>query len=107
MGQSEFGRDLKSVKCSLNKIKYMLLEFYGQECEHCEAMMLLVERLKKEEGIDIIQYEVWHDEENAKIMEEHDRGYCGGVPFFINTDNDKFICGEVSYDELKGWALEK
>jgi hypothetical protein len=64
----------------------------------------LIERLQVEEGIDIEQYEVWHNEENARKFEEYDKGYCGGVPFFINTTTGKWICGETSYEEFKTWA---
>jgi len=83
----------------------MLIEFYGKECPHCLKMAELLPRLKKEAGIDIEKYEVWHNEENLKKMQEYDKGLCGGVPFFINTETGKFICGETSYEELKKWAL--
>lgn len=85
----------------------MLIEFYGKECPHCLKTADLIPRLKKEAGIDIEQYEVWHNEENLKKMQEHDKGLCGGVPFFIDTESGKFICGETSYEELKKWALGK
>lgn len=82
----------------------MFIEFYGKECSHCEVMRPRVECLEKEEGIKFEKYETWHDEANAKKLEEYDKGRCGGVPFFINTDNDTFICGETSYEEFKKWA---
>lgn len=85
----------------------MLLEFYGEECPHCLKMAPLVERFKKETGAEVQQYEVWHNEANARKMEEYDKGLCGGVPFFFNTENRKWICGSVSYDELKEWASAK
>jgi len=81
----------------------MLLEFYGKECPHCEEMAPLVDRLKGE-GVSIEQYEVWHNEENAKKMQEYDKDLCGGVPFFFNTGTGKFICGSTSYEDLKQWA---
>ncbi|TAL19477.1 hypothetical protein EPN90_03350 [Patescibacteria group bacterium] len=83
-----------------------LLEFYGRECPHCERMHPLVERLTKEEGVKVEKLEVWHDEANAQKMQEYDRGNCGGVPYFHNTKNKKFICGETGYEELKRWAKE-
>lgn len=82
----------------------MLLEFYGKECPHCLRMHEKVERLEKETGAKAEKYEVWHDDGNAKKMQEYDKGLCGGVPFFFNTETGKFICGETSYDELKAWA---
>ncbi|MBI4134806.1 MAG: hypothetical protein HY471_01710 [Candidatus Sungbacteria bacterium] len=81
----------------------MLIEFYGDECLHCARMAPLVEKLK-EEGIEITQYEVWNNEENARKMTEYSRGLCEGVPFFVNTETKSFICGEVSYEELKAWV---
>ncbi len=82
-----------------------LLEFYGTECPHCVDMHVLVERLEKEEGIKVEALEVWHNKENEKKMEEISCfNDCGGVPFFYNTQTNKFICGETSYETLKKWA---
>jgi thiol-disulfide isomerase/thioredoxin len=83
-----------------------LLEFYGAECPHCLAMMPIVERLKKE-GFAVEQFETWHDAENAKKLKEYDKGFCGGVPFFINTESGKWICGSESYERLRAWAEGK
>ncbi len=83
-----------------------LLEFYGDECPHCKTMEPLVKRLK-DEGIEILQLEVWKNKENAEKMAEYDKGLCGGVPFFYNTETKSFICGEASYDDLKVWATKK
>ncbi len=81
-----------------------LLEFYGTECPHCVRMHELVEKLEKEENVKVDAIEVWHNPENEKRLLELDRGFCGGVPFFYNTQTKKFICGEDSYDILKKWA---
>ncbi len=83
-----------------------LLEFYGEECPHCKRMEPHVERLRKE-GHAIESYETWHDEKNAAMLAKYDRGLCGGVPFFFNTDSGKHVCGAVGYDELKAWAEGK
>ncbi|MFH1712493.1 MAG: thioredoxin domain-containing protein [Patescibacteria group bacterium] len=83
-----------------------LLEFYGETCPHCITMAPLIEKLK-EDGFTVEQFEVWNNTDNAKKMEEHDKGMCGGVPFFINTDSGEFLCGSVDYDALKVWAEGK
>ena len=62
-----------------------LLEFYGAECPHCVTIAPIVDRLK--EGYAIEQLETWHNRENAKKQKQYDKGMCGGVPFFINTDS--------------------
>lgn len=85
-----------------------LINFYGKECPHCIKMEELAVRLEKEEGVTIERKEVWHDEENMKELVEMDRDdMCGGIPFFINTETGKTICGEGTYEELKSWALDK
>ncbi|MFZ2205687.1 MAG: hypothetical protein WAV23_03795 [Minisyncoccia bacterium] len=84
-----------------------LLEFYGTECPHCVEMHELVDKLEKEEGIKVQSLEVWHNEENAKRLEELDKTFCGGVPFFYNEKTGKWICGEADYQELKDWAQDK
>jgi len=67
-------------------------------------MKPLVEKLENEEGIEVEQFEVWKDEKNAEKLKEYDKGYCGGVPFFINTESEEMICGSVEYDALVKWA---
>lgn len=84
--------------------KSNLLYFYGEECPHCHRMMPLIEQLEKETGLKLEKYEVWHNEENARLMDEYDKNLCGGVPFFYNTANQEWICGETSYEKLKQWA---
>lgn len=84
-----------------------LLEFYGTECPHCVRMHELVEKLEKEEGIKVDRFEVWHNDDNLKKLQEVDKGLCGGVPFFYNTESKKFICGESDYEGLKSWAKGK
>lgn len=81
-----------------------LKNYYGTECPHCERMMPLIEKLEKELGVTVDKKEVWHDEANAREMEEYDKDLCGGVPFLYNTENGKFVCGEANYEELKDWA---
>lgn len=80
------------------------MEFYGTECPHCIRMHELVKRLEAEQSVSVDRYEVWHDEENAKKLEEIDKGFCGGVPFFYNSKTKKWICGEAEYGELEEWA---
>lgn len=82
----------------------MLIEFYGKECPHCLKMAPLVEDLRKKLGVTIEQQEVWHNDDNLKTFRGYDKNFCGGVPFFINTDTGKSICGEATLEELEKWA---
>ena len=84
-----------------------LLKFEGIECVHCHRMDPLDERLEKELKVKIKRIEVWHNAKNAVLMEQYDKGFCGGVPFYFNTKTGKWICGEVDYETLKKWALGK
>jgi len=77
--------------------------FFGDECPHCERMMPLVNQLI-EEGMPVEKLETWHHEENAKKHKNVDKGYCGGVPFFFNTENKQWICGATDEQTLRAWA---
>ena len=89
-----------------------LIEFYGTECPHCMEMEPLIERLEKELKVKVTKFEVWHNSQNAKLMEQFDkdekgRKFCGGVPFFYNEKTGKKICGSTGFEELKDWAMGK
>ena len=81
-----------------------LLEFYGTECPCCIYMHDFVVELEKKEGIKVESIEVWHNKENEERLIKLDKNFCGGVPFFYNTKTEKWICGDVTYEELKAWA---
>jgi thiol-disulfide isomerase/thioredoxin len=82
-----------------------LIQFYGDECVHCHEMEPLVEKLENELGIAVVKLEVWHNDENAQLLQAVDNGMCGGIPFFFNEKSKKFICGSVPYERLKQWAI--
>lgn len=90
-----------------------IIMFYGQECPHCHVMMPLVTKLEEEEDVSVTQLEVWHDEKNADKMRKHKKiisTACGGVfgvPAFLDEVGNRALCGEVDYEVLKKWALEK
>ncbi|MDB5254801.1 MAG: hypothetical protein JWL92_177, partial [Candidatus Nomurabacteria bacterium] len=42
---------------------------------------------------------VWHNDANMKFVEELDKGEaCGGVPYYFNGTNKKWLCGEVTME---------
>ena len=81
-----------------------LIEFYGTECVHCRKMEPLIQKLQQETGLKVVRMEVWHNEENAKLLKQCDKGFCGGVPFFFNKKSGKWICGNTDYENLRKWA---
>lgn len=78
--------------------------YHGEDCPHCRNMDAPVKKLERELKIKVMQKEVWHNEANAEELRKADDGKCGGVPFFYNKKNKKWICGECDYAELKRWA---
>lgn len=85
-----------------------LLFFYGLECPHCIVTEKNVDKLISE-GVNIKKIEVWHNQDNDKMLMDIDVGgdNCGGVPFFLNQITGKTICGEATYKEIKNWATGK
>ncbi len=79
-----------------------LIEFYGTECIHCRRMEKTVSQFEKKHKTQLTKIEVWHNDENEKVMRDvPEFKFCNGVPFFFNKDNNKFICGECSLEELE------
>jgi thiol-disulfide isomerase/thioredoxin len=89
-----------------------IIMFHGQECPHCRVMHPIVDQLISE-GFNIEKLEVWHNENNANKM----RGFSeiiteasGGdlaVPTFLDEENKRAICGEMSYEDLKKWINQE
>lgn len=59
------------------------------------------------EGTEVTKLETWHNDENAKLLEGVDKGRCGGVPFFHNTETDGIICGATTEERIRAWAEGK
>jgi hypothetical protein len=85
-----------------------IIFFYGLDCPHCIKVEKHIDRLIGE-GFNIKKLEVWNNKVNDELMLNLDKGedVCGGVPFFINQNTGKTICGEASYKEIKNWAEGK
>ncbi len=84
-----------------------LLEFYGEDCPHCLTMKPLVEDMEKKLKVTVEKLEVWNNEDNYNKLGKIDRGLCGGVPFFYNTESKHYICGSCDESTLKAWAQGK
>lgn len=92
-----------------------LLEFTGRECPHCLRMDAVVAAVEREIGRPIEQLEVWHHEENARLMgsgpyteklREAGDGFLG-VPAFYNEATGEALCGEQDQEALLAWARGK
>ena len=82
-----------------------LLEFHGVDCEQCEDMEPLMEKLEDELGVKVKRFEVWYDPENYKLLQSLDAdGKCGGLPFYFNRKTMTAICGATTYRNFKAWG---
>ncbi|MFA4890652.1 MAG: hypothetical protein WC587_03455 [Candidatus Paceibacterota bacterium] len=76
-----------------NKITLTL--FHGEECPHCIAERAFLNDLKKEmPDLEVVEYEVWHNEANRKLFQDALNKFgveTPGVPFTIV--GEKFLVG--------------
>lgn len=89
-----------------------LIWFHGKECVHCRRLRPTVDQLEAE-GVPIVELEVWHNEENAKLMKKYGEAIskaCGGelgVPCFYNEKTGKALCGgSLSLEKIRAWTSE-
>lgn len=64
----------------------------------------VIKTLEKEDFF-IEWKEVFEDKDNEAMLVSYDKNNCGGVPFFYNTETEKFTCGEVGYLEARALAI--
>ena len=75
--------------------KITLTLYHGEECPHCQAERAFLNNLKKETpDLEVIEYEVWHNEANQKLFKDALDKFgveTPGVPFTIV--GEKFLVG--------------
>ena len=87
-----------------NKINLYL--FHGKECPHCEEERKWLKIIKEDykDYLNIYYFEVWHDDENAKMMEKVSDEFdlnTEGVP--LTVIGDKYFVGfsEVNKEKIE------
>lgn len=80
---------ITNTKVEDGKINFYL--FYGKECPHCEAERKWLNNIKEDykDYMNVYEFEVWHNEENAKLMElvlNEFKSNSKGVPFTVIGD---------------------
>lgn len=82
-----------------------LMMFYGKESPACKEVKDYLEKIEKEEEIEIKKLEVWHDSSNQSIMMKYAEERCVGVPFLYNKKTGEYLCGKHDFETVKNWAL--
>jgi thiol-disulfide isomerase/thioredoxin len=90
-----------------------LIFFWGRECPHCAKLHPTVTEASSELEKPITELEVWHSDENAKLMRTYGdvlKKACGGslgVPALYNERTKKALCGmKVTKEDILKWARE-
>jgi thiol-disulfide isomerase/thioredoxin len=99
------GQGLTAPSPGIDQTEGDLVEFYGEECPHCQNMKPIVAQVEEETGVTFIKLEVWHNAENNKVFQSYSAtisAKCGGlgVPTFYNLRTGEAICGETSKETL-------
>lgn len=88
-----------------------IIEFYGETCPYCMAIVPAVNRLEKEDNVAVERLEVWNNEGNKAQMEALRPLYekcCNGnmvVPSFYEEATGRLICNPGSYEVLYSWIM--
>ncbi len=93
----------KGIKKTLDKIpqessiedkKIVVYFFWGNGCPHCEAEKIFLDKMKKSyRNIEIKDFEVWYNKENAELMIKMAKAYkieASGVPILF-VDRKAFV----------------
>lgn len=82
--------EITNAEVTEDKINIYL--FHGSECPHCKEEIEWLKKIKTQykEYVNIVKYEVWHDETNQKNMKkvsEKLEANADGVPFTVIGEN--------------------
>jgi len=81
-----------------------LIEFHSDNCDHCEQMEPVLQRLEDDLGTKIRRVNIFRRREFYGLMESMGHNECGGLPFYYNRRTGQAICGATSYKNLKRWG---
>lgn len=95
--------NLENVTYDENKVNIYF--FWGSTCPHCKAEFAFFDEIKEEYGnyYNLYAYEVWENENNAKIMNQFANALneeVTGVPYTIIGDESFTGFGESSKEEF-------
>ncbi len=104
-----YGQDSTAPSPGIGQTGGDLVEFYGEECPHCQNMKPVVAQVEEETGVTFTKLEVWHNAENDKVFQSYSAtisAKCGGlgVPTFYNLRTGEAICGETSKKALTAFV---
>jgi len=78
-----------------------ILFFNGTECAICHVVEPVLDRVASAKGIVIEKKESYHDDANQALLFELAEGKCAQLPFLINTETGKYLCGNMSEEQLE------
>ena len=81
-----------------------LVEFHSDNCDHCEQMEPVLQRLEEDLQTKIRRINIDRRREFYSLMEAMGHDECGGLPFYYNRRTAQAICGATSYANLKRWG---
>ncbi|RME77584.1 hypothetical protein D6774_03960 [Candidatus Woesearchaeota archaeon] len=80
-----------------------IIFFYGTECATCHKIEPTVDKIAQEKGVEVVKKETYHNAQNQEELMRLAEGKCSQLPFIINTDNDNYLCGDVSEEEIQAF----
>jgi thiol-disulfide isomerase/thioredoxin len=78
-----------------------LIYFYTDDCEICKTMDPELKKLEDRYDNEIMKVNVEEGEDERALFDELALDECGGVPFLYNQENQKFICGFATAEQIE------
>lgn len=111
---SMINKDAKLEDVVIDDNKINMYFFWGDGCSHCEKLFKFLNTISGEYSkyVNVYAFEVWNNEENAKLMDEFNKALdldtpSGSVPFFIIGDKAFSGYKAESNDIIKETIIDK
>jgi len=84
--------------------KSYLVEFHSDNCDHCEQMEPVLQRLERDLQTKVRRINIFRRREFYGVLEAMGHDECGGLPFYYNRRTGQAVCGATGYLNLKRWG---
>jgi len=87
-----------------NEDSCYLLEMVSDDCENCEFMEPIVERLEEDLQTEVRRINISRRREFLAALNVMGHSECGTFPFYYNRRTGQAICGATNYRNLRNLA---
>jgi thiol-disulfide isomerase/thioredoxin len=82
-----------------------LVEFHHDDCDHCQQMEPVLQRLEEDLDTKIRRINIFRRKEFQALLQSVGHDECNSFPFYYNRRTGQAVCGATSYMNLRMYII--